>query len=374
MCAGVETYVAMLSASMNPPRFTVIMPLYNHEMYVAAAVESVLGQSFGDFELIVCNDGSTDSSPKLVRGFTDPRLRWIDKPNGGTASALNACLLESRGTFICWLSSDDLFAPDKLLIHHAHHAANPDSSLSVAPFGYLNGSQWLPAQQVRTAPRARLLQFVYGNYINGLSVCAHRVLFSLFGMFDERYRIAHDVERAFSFFRYQEPVFIEGPAQSHSRLNTGHTADVLLLGDLDILKIVCQALQSKGLHGLMLAEEAGTVLTSDTLVGMCEWLFDPGNLFYRLRMREHLIDLVAHGLQTAGLGPALRTAVATWQTRGSDSRMVEILAALDEVGAALARPGPVCPQSFVERVVRLKDSVGSTEQRAVIERYLKIGF
>jgi hypothetical protein len=359
---------------VNPPRFTVIMPLYNHEKYVAAAVESVLNQSFGDFELIVCNDGSTDDSPRVVRGFTDPRLRWIDKPNGGTASALNACLLESRGSFICWLSSDDLFAPGKLLAHHEHHAAHPESGLSVAPFGYLRGSEWLPARQIRTAPRARLLQFVFGNYINALTVCANRVLFTLFGLFDERYHVAHDVERAFSFFRYQEPAFLEGPALSHTRLSTGHTPDVGLLGDLDTLKIVCQALQAKGLQGLMLAEEAAAALTADTLLGVCEWLFDPANLFYRFHMRAHVIDLVAHGLQSTGMGATLGAAVAALRSRGSDARTVEMLAALDEVGAALARPGQVCPLSFVERVVRLKDSVASAQQRAVLDRYLKTGF
>jgi len=350
------------------------MPLYNHEKYVAAAVESVLGQSFGDFELVVCNDGSTDASSEVVRGFIDARLRWIDKPNAGTVSALNACVLESRGTFVCWLSSDDLFGPDKLLTHHRHHASNPASALSVAPFGYLNGSEWTPAKQIRTAPRARLLQFVYGNYVNGLSVCANRVLYTLFGMFDERYQIAQDVERAFTFFRYQEPAFIDGLPQSHTRLYTGHTPDVGLLGDLDTLKILCQALQRKGLQGVMLAEEASTALTVDTLVGVCEWLFDARNLFYRLHMREHLIDLVAYGLQSAGQASVLPAAVAALRARGNDPRTAEIVAGLVEVGAALARPGSVCPQSFVERVVRLKDSVASADHRAVMERYLKTGF
>jgi hypothetical protein len=359
---------------MSEPRFSVIMPLYNHAPYVSAAVESVLAQSFGDFELVICNDGSTDGSLEVVRGFTDPRLRWIDKPNGGTVSALNACLLGSRGSFICWLSSDDLFAPDKLLTHHRHHAAYPESTLSVAPFGYLSGSQWIPASQIRAAPRARLLQFVYGNYVNGLSVCAHRVLYTLYGMFDERYRIAHDVERWFRFFRHQEPAFIEGPAQTHTRLNTGNTADAGLLGELDVLKILCHALQRNNLHGLLLAEEATTVLATDTLVGVFEWLFNSGNLFHRFHMRGHLIDLVAHSLRAADQGAGLSAAVATLQARGNDPRNAEILAALDEVGTLLAQPGIGRPQSFVEQVVRLKGSVNSPEQREVIDRYLKTGF
>ncbi|MDB6084521.1 MAG: b-glycosyltransferase-like protein, partial [Gammaproteobacteria bacterium] len=153
---------------MSLPFFTVIMPLYNHAPYVAAAVESVLAQSFGEFELVVCNDGSTDDSLEVVGGFTDPRIRLIDKPNAGTVSALNACLLVAQGRYICWLSSDDLLARDKLLVHHHHHATNPASPLSVAPFGYLRESQWIAATQIRVASRLRVLQFVHGNYINGL--------------------------------------------------------------------------------------------------------------------------------------------------------------------------------------------------------------
>jgi glycosyltransferase involved in cell wall biosynthesis len=359
---------------MTQPRFTVIMPLYNHAPYVGAAIGSVLAQSFGDFELIVCNDGSTDGSIDVVRGFADPRLRLIDKPNGGTVSALNACLFHSQGTYICWLSSDDLFAPDKLLTHERHHAANPDSTLSVAPFGYLRESEWIPATQVRVAPRARLLQFVYGNYINGLSICVNRALYTLYGLFDQRYRYAHDVERWFSFFRYQEPAFIDGPAQTHTRLSTGSTADAGLLGELDVLKFLCRALEERGLQGLLTVPDTTQAMTTETLVGMFEWFFNPGNLFYRFHLRRHLIDMVARSLQAAEQRDGLRAAVASLQARGSDPRSAEILAALDEVSSLLAQPNPARPQSFVEHVVQLKAMVNSPETREVLDRFLKAGF
>jgi hypothetical protein len=103
-------------------------------------------------------------------------------------------------------------------------------------------------------------------------------------------------------------------------------------------------------------------------------LFDPDNLFHQFHMRGHLIDLVAQGLQCAGQGSALHEAVATSKARGNDTPTVGIQAALDEIAVELARPGRVCPMSFIERVVRLKDSVTSTEQRAVVERYLNVGF
>jgi hypothetical protein len=124
----------------------------------------------------------------------------------------------------------------------------------------------------------------------------------------------------------------------------------------------------------MLAAEATTVMTADALLGMCEWLFDQQNLFYRLHMRDHLINLIARSLQSDGQMSTLHTAVATLRTRRDDSRISEVLAGLDDVGIALAQPGPVRTQSFVQRVVLLKDNLKSPEQRAVVERYLKIGF
>ena len=75
------------------PFFSVLMPLYNHDTYVGDALRSLMEQTFDDFEVVVCNDGSTDGSLDIVDGFKDSRLRVIDKPNGGTVSALNAALM-----------------------------------------------------------------------------------------------------------------------------------------------------------------------------------------------------------------------------------------------------------------------------------------
>lgn len=77
----------MERALMQQPFFSIIMPLYNHSAYVGEAIESVLNQSLGDFELVVCNDGSTDTSLEVVQSFKDDRIKVINKPNGGTVSA-----------------------------------------------------------------------------------------------------------------------------------------------------------------------------------------------------------------------------------------------------------------------------------------------
>jgi glycosyltransferase involved in cell wall biosynthesis len=98
------------------PLVSVLMPVHNYAAYLAKAIRSVLEQTYEVFELIVCDDGSTDNSLEIARVFAgqDSRVRIVEKSNGGHASALNAAWLESRGEIICLLDPDDLYTPVKL--------------------------------------------------------------------------------------------------------------------------------------------------------------------------------------------------------------------------------------------------------------------
>ena len=96
--------------------FSVIVPFYNLETYARDAVESVLAQTFTDFECICVDDGSTDCTPAILDEFAalDRRVKVIHKPNGGEGSARNAGLEIAAGDWICYLDGDDIWAPDAL--------------------------------------------------------------------------------------------------------------------------------------------------------------------------------------------------------------------------------------------------------------------
>jgi glycosyltransferase involved in cell wall biosynthesis len=100
------------------PRVSVIMAAYNEERFLAEAVESVLAQTFADFELIITDDGSTDATPALAASYAerDPeRIRVIRaERNQGKPFALNRALAIRRGELIAWLDGDDVMLPDKL--------------------------------------------------------------------------------------------------------------------------------------------------------------------------------------------------------------------------------------------------------------------
>lgn len=95
---------------------SVIVPVYNVESYLEQCVESILSQSYKDFELILVDDGSTDGSPQICDAFTlqDSRVKVIHKPNGGSVSACNKGLGSSVGDYICFIDADDFIAEDYL--------------------------------------------------------------------------------------------------------------------------------------------------------------------------------------------------------------------------------------------------------------------
>ncbi len=93
----------------SEPEISIIMPLYNKETYVGLAIESVLKQTFSDFELIVVNDGSTDNSLSIAKAFSDTRIRVLDCQNQGVSVARNRGFEASVGEYIAFLDADDVW-------------------------------------------------------------------------------------------------------------------------------------------------------------------------------------------------------------------------------------------------------------------------
>lgn len=117
---------------MTTPKIYVVMPIYNVEDFVGEAVQSVLDQSFKDFELICVDDGGTDRSMDIVMAFNDPRIRIVSQANRGLAGARNTGIAQARGDYVALLDSDDVWHRDKLMLHYIHLTANPDIGVSYA--------------------------------------------------------------------------------------------------------------------------------------------------------------------------------------------------------------------------------------------------
>ncbi len=96
------------------PRVTVVMPVYNAAPFVAAAVASVLAQSFTAFELLVLDDGSTDGSLRVLEGIRDPRLRLVRRPHQGVVATMQAALELARADIVARADADDVCRPERL--------------------------------------------------------------------------------------------------------------------------------------------------------------------------------------------------------------------------------------------------------------------
>lgn len=95
------------------PAITVTIPAYNNEPVIAETIQSVLDQTFEDFELIIVNDGSTDRTEEVIKSFKDARIHYYTQENRGASDATNQAILKSRGKYIAILAGDDVCYPDR---------------------------------------------------------------------------------------------------------------------------------------------------------------------------------------------------------------------------------------------------------------------
>ena len=99
---------------MSNPKVSVILPAYNAAAHLGKAIDSILGQTFPDLELIIINDGSTDSTTELLARYHDPRVKVITQENLGLPKALNQGLAIAQGAYIARQDADDISLPSRL--------------------------------------------------------------------------------------------------------------------------------------------------------------------------------------------------------------------------------------------------------------------
>ncbi|MDI6696136.1 MAG: glycosyltransferase family 2 protein [Anaerolineales bacterium] len=173
-------------------KVSVIIPAYNQGVYLGKAVQSVLDQTYPDFDIIIVDDGSTDVTADIARGFKDQRIRYIYQENRGLSAARNTGIQNSDGELLTFLDSDDLFFPDKLEVLVAELNHHPEVGF-VAGQAVLIDENGNPLGEVFNTPLpedpARLLLW---NPLHVCSVMVRRLWIDRVGLFDERFRAYED--------------------------------------------------------------------------------------------------------------------------------------------------------------------------------------
>ena len=167
------------------PEVSVIIPSYNSARYLADALDSVLGQSFRDVEVLVIDDGSTDDTEAVMRRFGPP-VRHIRQTNSGVAIARNRGIEESRGRYVAFLDADDTWTRSKLETQLAQLAQHLDYRACYSAFRVV-GPDLTPMHVVRSNRRGAALEdlLLLGNVIGSIcTVVCERTLFETAGGFD----------------------------------------------------------------------------------------------------------------------------------------------------------------------------------------------
>jgi len=195
-----------VTAEGQAPTVSVLLPAYNHAAFVGEAVESVLSQSFGDFELIVTDDGSTDGTAEVLRRYRDPRIKLeVLGRNEGAAPASNRCVERARGEFVAMANSDDFFLPGKLERQVQLLRRRPEVAAVFGQVRFVDeAGQTMPAASNPFADLFTTVEpdrfawlrtfFLRGNGLCQPTIMARRDVYRQIGAYDPSLRQLHDFD------------------------------------------------------------------------------------------------------------------------------------------------------------------------------------
>jgi len=186
-------------------KVSVIIPTYNRAGYLGEAIQSVLDQAFGDFELIVVDDGSTDSTREVVSSFIDTRVRYIYQENGGVSSARNTGIKASEAEYIAFIDSDDIWLPGNLELKVKLLDSRPEVGLVCSDAYFFDNNtgttlgrrwhdrtlhDWVNLEKIAKQPLKELLY--KGCFIMPQATMIRRRVFATVGYFDESLPTSED--------------------------------------------------------------------------------------------------------------------------------------------------------------------------------------
>lgn len=162
---------------MKPPELSIIMPVYNSVKYVAEAVNSLLSQSFTNFELIIINDASTDGSTDVLKNFKDSRIKLLNNnKNGGIVYSRNRGLAKARGKFVAQFDSDDVALPEKFEKQIGFLKKNPGFGMVGSWVRMIDGDGKMMKEKWKLPAKPRLIPAImlFRNYFVQSTIVVRR--------------------------------------------------------------------------------------------------------------------------------------------------------------------------------------------------------
>jgi len=197
---------------MKIPELSIIMPVYNVEYFVASAIQSVLEQTYQDFELIIINDGSTDGSKTVINSFTDKRISYFENEiNSGIVYSRNKGLKMAKGKFVGMFDADDIAHREKFEKQIAFLEKNPEFGMvgSWAKFIDAEGKHIPSGWKLKAKPEAIPAIMLFKNYFVQSAVLYRRECISNYKFQDgfdilEDYLMWYEILKKYKVWNLQE--------------------------------------------------------------------------------------------------------------------------------------------------------------------------
>ena len=176
-----------MTPAIHQPAVSVLLPIYNGEEFLAGAIDSLLAQSMTDFELLIVNDGSSDTSKDIVERYDDPRIVLLNRTHAGLVVALNEGIRRCRGRYVARMDHDDLSKPERLALQVAFLDANPEVVLVGTAFEVIDrDGAFLSVQKTLTRDQDIRRRAFYANpFAHGSVMMRRQSLLAIGGYRDE---------------------------------------------------------------------------------------------------------------------------------------------------------------------------------------------
>jgi len=199
----------------NKPTVSVIIPTYNRAYLIGRAIQSVLNQTYQDFEIIVVDDGSTDDTEEIVRGFKDKRIGYIrHEKNKGAAAARNIGIKAAKSEYIAFQDSDDEWLPEKLEKQmKVFENAPPEVGVVYTDFLRIKGNKkiHIPFSWVTQKEGNIHKELLKGNFVTTQSVVIRKKCFKKSGVFEENLSRLQDWELFIRVSKFYNFKYIDEP-------------------------------------------------------------------------------------------------------------------------------------------------------------------
>ena len=246
------------------PTFSVTIPAYNAADTLAETVDSVKAQTFADWEIVICDDGSTDNTLELARALatSDERIRVVSQENRGTGGAYNTAVRHASADLLVILSADDLLLPDHLAAYAEAEASHPEASIfsSGGFFEYEDGARLeTRANALWSDPTGCTLEDLLRECFYGIGATYRREVWEAQGGFQEGIYAEDYPFWLFGLAHGFKHRYVDRPLSVHRRNSTQKSADAVRMREADLTAV--QRLIASGLldgQGLAAARRAAT--------------------------------------------------------------------------------------------------------------------